>query len=149
MGKNCAHLNFVNYLALVFTQQKKLHIRHFHFIKHFISALSGSDTAEDFHVTISRELNSKIVVPTPTKANIFRPRLPNPANVISRAVVPLAPKRSLVENSQTAVVLSQNQAPDRVSRLVKSKKTKQDILECYQKDFGVDKPIFTSQVGTS
>ena len=138
---------------------------HFHQLCLFYLPL-GSEIVESFHVTTSRQLNSRIVVPTTGNVSKARSRasrivVPTAGNVsevrarVQKLVAlnpePLAtpgPDRPRVLDSQAASTNNHPQSPDKASRLVKSTKMKNSILDDYQKEFGSGKPIVTSQLGT-
>ena len=52
-------------------------------------------------------------------------------------------------DSQGGLTLSHHQIPNKALRLFTSKKMKTVVLDDYQNEFGDDKPIVTSQLGTS
>ena len=139
---------------------------HFHQLCLFYLPL-GSEIVESFHVTTSRQLNSRIVVPTAGKVSKARPRasrivVPTAGNVsevrarVQKLVAlnhePLAtpgPDRPRVLDPEAALANDHPQSPDKAPRLVKNAKMKNNILDDYQKEFGNGKPIVTSQLGTS
>ena len=124
----------------------------------------GSETAESFHVTTSRQLNSRIVVPTTSNVSKARRRasrivVPTAGNVsevrarVQKLAVPNpeptpGPVSPRVLDSQAASTHNHPHSPDKASRLVKSTKMKNSILDDYQKEFGSGKPVVTSQLGT-
>ena len=59
----------------------------------------------------------------------------------------MASWRPAFEHFQAVLVPAQNQAPDKASRLVKSKKMRQNILDHYLEKSGANKPIVSPQVG--
>ena len=95
---------------------------HFHQSLFLLYLSLGSETAESFHVTISRELNSRIVVPTAGNVKKFKPRLPKPVVENPTPVLVSAPKRPMVLDSWGTLILDHDQVPAKVLRLVKSKK---------------------------
>ena len=109
----------------------------------------GSEVVESFHVTISRQLNSRIVVPTAGNVSKVRARVQKPIVVNPKPSSAPGPERLRVLDSQDASTLKHRQIPDKASRLVKSTKMKNVVLDDYQKEFGGDTPIVTSQLGTS
>ena len=58
-----------------------------------------SETVESFHVTTSRQLNSRIVVPTAGNVSKFKPRLPKPVVENPKPVLVSGPKRPRVLDS--------------------------------------------------
>ena len=139
---------------------------HFHQLC-LLYVLLGSEIVESFHVTTSRQLNSRIVVPTagnvskvrarasrtvvPTAGNVseVRARDQKPIVLNPKPLAAPGPERLRVLDSQDALTLNHPQIPDKAPRLVKSTKMKNSVLDDYQKEFGGDTPIVTSQLGTS
>ena len=121
---------------------------HFHQLCLFYLPL-GSEFVESFHVTTSRQLNSRIVVPTAGNVSKVRARAQKPIVVNPKPLAAPGPERLRVLDSQDALTLNHPQIPDKASRLVKSTKMKNSVLDDYQKEFGGDTPIVTSQLGTS
>ena len=109
----------------------------------------GSETAESFHVTISRQLNSRIVVPTAGNVSKFRPKLQKPVVKTPEPLTVPSPKRPRALDAQGVLTLSHHHVPNKALRLVKSTKMKNVVLDDYEEEFGDGKPIVTSQLGTS
>ena len=97
----------------------------------------GSEIVESFHVTTSRQLNSKIVVPTAGNISKFRARIPKPVVENPKPVIVPGPKRPRVLDSQDALTLNHHQIPNKALRLVKSTKMKNVVLDDYQNEFVV------------
>jgi len=128
-------------------------IRYFIFSSNilFLSCL-GPVHKDSFHASISRKLNQNIGVVESAKPRKFRPRLPKPsAKLLAAVASPVAVisrKRSKHVEPQLPLPckLELPETDPKESRLVKSKKMKDDILNEYQQDHGADysKPITTT-----
>ena len=124
----------------------------------FISSVYVGPVRKDsFHVHVSHKLNQNIVVTEPAKPRKFRPRLPKPpAKLFAATVSPVVVVSHKISKEVDSQLLlpRKSELPEtnpKESRMVKSKKTKEDISNEYQQGYGAkySKLVTTTCLGMS